>query len=47
MDDINRFINQVTFRNKKGYSDYISFVVDFPRGEFMVDIADMSYLVRW
>ena len=44
MDDINKFINEVSFRNKKGYSNYNAFIVNFPREEFMVDIAEMRYL---
>ena len=44
MDDINRFMNKFSFRNKKGYSNYKSFIVNFPRHEFMVDKADMRYL---
>ena len=43
MDDTNKFMNEVAFRNKKGYSNYKSFIVTFPRGEFMVDIAEMRY----
>ena len=37
-------MNKVTFRNKQGYSNYNSFTVNFPRGEFIVDIAEMGYL---
>ena len=44
MDDINKFMNKVSFRNKKGYSNYTSFIVNFPRDEYLVDIADMGYL---
>ena len=43
MDDINRFMNKVSFRNKKGYSNYNSFIVNFPRDEFMVGIAEMVF----
>ena len=44
MDDINNFMNKLTFRNKKGYSNYNSFIVNFPRDEYMVDIAEMGSL---
>ena len=44
MDDINKSMNRVSFRNTKGYSNFNSFIVNFPRNEFMVDIAEMGYL---
>ena len=44
MDDINKFMNKVSFRNKKGCDNYKSFTVNFPRDEFIVDIAEMRYL---
>ena len=44
MDDINKFMNKVSFRNQKGYRNYDSFIVNFPKDEFMVDIAEMGYL---
>ena len=44
MDDINKFVNKVTFWNKQGYNNCNSCIVNFPRDEFMVDIADMGYL---
>ena len=44
MDDINKFMNKVSFRNKNGYSNYNSFIVNFPRDEYLVDIAEMGYL---
>ena len=31
MDDINKFMNKVSLRNKKGYSNYNAFIVNFPR----------------
>ena len=37
MDDMNKYMSDVSFRNKKGYSNYNSFIVNFPRDEFMVD----------
>ena len=40
MNDINKFMNEVSYRNKKGYSNYNSFIVNFP----MVDIAELGYL---
>ena len=39
IDDINKFMDKVSFRSKKGYTIYKSFIVNFPRDEFMVDIA--------
>ena len=44
MDDKNKFMNKISFRNKKGGSNYNSFIVNFPRGESMVDIAEVRYL---
>ena len=44
MDDINKFMNKVTFRNKEGYRNYNSFTVNFPWDEYMVDIAEMGDL---
>ena len=44
MDDINRFMKRVSFRNKKGNSNCNSFIVKSPRDEFMVDITEMMYL---
>ena len=44
MDYINKFMKQVSSRNKKGYSNYNSFIFKFPRDEFMVDITEMRYL---
>ena len=44
MDDINKFMNKVPTRNKKGYTNFNSFIVNFPRDEFMVDIAEMGFL---
>ena len=44
MDDITKLMNRVSFRNKPGYSNYNSFIVNCPREEFMVDIAEMRYL---
>jgi len=29
---------------KNAYSNYNSFTVNFPRGELMVDVAEMGYL---
>ena len=43
MDDIHKFMNKVSFRNKKGYSNYKPFIVNFPRDEFIVDIVEMRY----
>ena len=37
-------MNKVSFRHKKGYSTYNSFIVNLPRDEHMVDIAEMRYL---
>ena len=37
-------MNRVSFRNKERYSNYNSFIVNFPRDEFLVDIAEMGYL---
>ena len=45
MDDINEFMNRVSFRNKRGYSNYNSFSVNSPRDEFMVDIVEMVFLM--
>ena len=44
MDDINKFMNKVSLRNKKGYRNYNSYVVNFPRDEFMMDIAELGFL---
>ena len=44
MDDTNKFRNKVSFRNKKGYSNYNSCIVNFPMDECMVDIAEMGFL---
>ena len=44
MDDIYRFMNKVSFGNRKGYSNYNSFIVNFPRDEVMVDKAEMGFL---
>jgi len=44
VDDINRFMSKVSFKNKKGYSNYNSFIVKLPRDELIVDIAEMSFL---
>ena len=44
MDDINKFMNKVSFRNKKGYNNYNPFIVNFPRDEFIVDIAELGFL---
>ena len=44
MDDINKFMNKVSFRNKKGYTNYNSFVVNYPRDEFMVDLIELGFL---
>ena len=44
MDDINKFMDNVSFRNKKGYSNYNSFIVNFPRDEFMVDLIELGFL---
>ena len=46
MDDINTCMNKVTFRNKKGYSNYNSFIVNFPRDEFLVDVAEFFFLKK-
>ena len=43
MDDINKFMDNVSFRNKKGYSNYNSFIVNFPRDEFMVDLIELGF----
>ena len=45
MDDVRKFMNRVSVRNKKGYSNYNSFIVNFPKDEFMVDIAEMGFLI--
>ena len=37
-------MNKVLFRNKKGFINYNSFLVNFPRDEYMVHIAEMKYL---
>ena len=37
-------MNRVACRHKNGYSNYNPFIVNFPRDEFMVDIAEMDYL---
>ena len=44
MNDKNKFMNKVSFRYKKGYGNYNSYIVNFPRDEFMVDIAEMRCL---
>ena len=44
MDDINKFMNKVSFRNKKGYTNYNSFIVNYPRDEFMIDLIEMGFL---
>ena len=44
MDDTHKFMNKISFRNKNGYSNYNSFIVTFPRDEFMVDIAEIGYV---
>ena len=44
MDDINRFMNQVSFGSKKRYTNYNESIVNSPRDEFMVDIAELRYL---
>ena len=44
MDDIKKFVNKVSFRNKKGYTNYNSLIVNFPRDEFLVDIAEIRFL---
>ena len=44
MGEINKLMNRVSFRSKKGYSDYNSFIANFPRDEYTVDIAEMRYL---
>ena len=43
MDDINKFMDNVSFRNKKRYSNYNSFIVNFPRDEFMVDLIELGF----
>ena len=37
-------MNEVSFRYRKGYGNYNSFIVNFPRDEYMMDIAEMRYL---
>ena len=44
MDDINKFMGKVSFRNKKGYNNYNSCIVNILRDEYLVDIAEMGYL---
>ena len=44
VDDVNKCMNTVSFRNKKGYSNYNSFIANFPKDEFLVDIAEMRCL---
>ena len=44
VDGKNKCMNRVSFRNKKGYTNYNSFIVNFPRDELLVDIADMGSL---
>ena len=44
IDAINKFMNKVSLRNKKGYTTYNSFIVNFPRDEFIVDIAELGFL---
>ena len=46
MDDINKFMNKVSFRNKKGYTNYNSCVVNYPRDEFMVDLMELGFFKR-
>ena len=43
MDDINKFMNKVSFRNKKGYTNYNSCVVNYPRDEFMVYLIELGF----
>ena len=44
IDDINKFMNKVSFRNKKEYTNYNSFVVNYPRDEFMIDLIELGFL---
>ena len=44
MDAINKFMNKVSFRNKKGYTSHNLFVVHYPRDEFMVDLIELWFL---
>ena len=44
MDDIKKSMNKVTFRNKKGYSNYNAFTVNFFRDDSIVDIAEIGFL---
>jgi hypothetical protein len=43
MYNINKLMNEVSFRKKKGNTNYNSFTVNFPRDEFLVDIAEMRF----
>jgi hypothetical protein len=36
-------MNKVSFNGKKRYTNYKSLIVNFPRDEFMVDVAEMRH----
>ena len=43
MDHINEFMNKVSFRTKKGYTNYNYFIVKSPKDEYMVDLIELGF----